>query len=279
MRDDRTARGSVSGADGTMAVMCGRYTLTMEPESLYGIFDAEPDPDAGGAAGLYGGDPMRPRYNIAPTITVPVVRVDPRVPPADAHRQIEPMRWGLVPSWAKEISVGNRMFNARAESLTTKAAFRTALARRRCLIPASGYYEWKKLAGEVTGGSGRTRKSVLKQPYYLTPADRSVMAFAGLWEYWRSPDGDPLVSMTIITSDAVGPMREIHDRMPMILPAGEWDAWLDPRADPEPMLSPPSEELVAGLELRPIGPRVGAVANDDPELLHRVEPISPAVLL
>jgi len=267
-----------------MADMCGRYTLTMEPESLYGTFDAEPDPDAGGAAGLYGGDPVRPRYNIAPTITVPVVRVDPRVPPAEARRQVEPMRWGLVPSWAKDISVGNRMFNARAESLATKAAFRTALARRRCLIPASGYYEWKKLGAGgsergTTGSSGRTRKSVLKQPYYLTPADGSVMAFAGLWEYWRSPDGDPLVSMTIITSDAVGPMRDIHDRMPLILPPSEWDAWLDPQVDPEPMLTPPSEELVAGLELRPIGPRVGAVANDDPELLQWVEPIGPAVLL
>jgi putative SOS response-associated peptidase YedK len=274
----------LSGADGTIAGMCGRYTLTMEPESLYGTFDAEPDPDAGGAAGLYGGDPIRPRYNIAPTITVPGVRVDPRVPPAEARRQIEPMRWGLVPSWAKDMSVGSRMFNARAESLTTKAAFRTALARRRCLIPASGYYEWMKLAPEMSkrvasGGSGRTRKSALKQPYYMTPADGSVMAFAGLWEYWRSPAGDPLVSMTIITSDAVGPMRDIHDRMPLILPASEWDAWLDPHADPEPMLTPPSEELVAGLELRPIGPRVGPVANDDPELLQRVEPISPAVLL
>jgi putative SOS response-associated peptidase YedK len=274
----------LSGADGTMAGMCGRYTLTMEPESLYGTFDAEPDPDAGAAAGLYGGDPVRPRYNIAPTITVPVVRVDPRVPPAEARRQIEPMRWGLVPSWAKDMSVGSRMFNARAESLTTKAAFRTALARRRCLIPASGYYEWKKLAPEMServasGGSGRTRKSVLKQPYYMTPADGSVMAFAGLWEYWRSPNGDPLVSMTIITSDAVGPMRDIHDRMPLILTASEWDAWLDPHADPEPMLTPPSEGLVAGLELRPIGPRVGTVANNDPELLQRVEPISPAVLL
>lgn len=261
--------------------MCGRYTLTMEPESLYGAFDAEPDPDAGGEPGLYGGDPIRPRYNIAPTVTVPVVRVDPRVAPEQARRQIEPMRWGLVPSWAKDISVGNRMFNARAESLSTKAAFRTALARRRCLIPASGYYEWKKLAQEVaSGGSGRGRRSVVKQPYYMTPADGSVMAFAGLWEYWRSSEGEPLVSMTIITSDAVGPMRDIHDRMPLILPASEWSEWLDPAVDPEPMLTPPSEELVAALELRPVGPRVGAVANDDPELLRPVEPIaSPAFLL
>jgi len=260
--------------------MCGRYALTMEPESLYGTFEAEPDPDAGGPAGLYGGDPVRPRYNIAPTITVPVVRVDPRVPPTEAKRQIEPMRWGLVPSWAKDATVGNRMFNARAESLTTKAAFRRPLARRRCLVPASGYFEWKKLAPAGSGSSGgRQGRRAIKQPYYLTPTDGSVMAFAGLWEYWRSPEGEPLVSMTIITSDAVGPMRDIHDRMPLILPATEWSAWLDPGVDPEPMLAPPAEALVAGLELRPIGPRVGAVANDDADLLQRVEPVTAAVLL
>jgi len=237
----------------------------MEPETLYGLFEAEPDPRAGGAEGLYGGDPVRPRYNIAPTITVPVVRLEPRVAPSDAARQIEPMRWGLVPSWAKDASVGNRMFNARAESLTAKAAFRTALAKRRCLIPASGYYEWQKITLAPTGSAKKPK--VVKQPFYMTPDDGSVMAFAGLWEYWRPPDGDPVVSMTIITTDAVGPMREIHDRMPLVLPASEWSAWLDPRVDPEPMLTPPAEELVAALERRPVGAAVGSVANDDPSLI------------
>ena len=161
--------------------MCGRYALTMEPESLYGTFEAEPDERAGGAQGLYGGDPVRPRYNIAPTLTVPVVRLEPRVAPEDARRQIEPMRWGLVPSWAKDVSVGSRMFNARVESLAEKAAFRTALAKRRCLIPASGYFEWRKLGDEAVKGKRRP----VKQAYYLTPPDGSVMAFAGLWEYWR----------------------------------------------------------------------------------------------
>jgi putative SOS response-associated peptidase YedK len=239
----------------------------MEPETLYGLFEAEPDPRAGGAEGLYGGDPVRPRYNIAPTITVPVVRLEPRVPPEEARRQIEPMRWGLVPSWAKDVSVGNRMFNARAESLTEKAAFRTALAKRRCLIPASGYYEWQKISVPPTGAQKKPK--VVKQPFYMTPADGSVLAFAGLWEYWRPADGDPVVSMTIITTDAVGRMREIHDRMPLVLPASEWSAWLDPRSDPEPMLTPPAEELIAALELRPVGPAVGNVANDDPGLTQQ----------
>ncbi len=256
--------------------MCGRYALTLDPESLYGTFEADPDERAGGAQGLYGGDPVRPRYNIAPTLTVPAVRLEPRVAPADARRQIEPMRWGLVPSWAKDVSVGSRMFNARVESLIDKAAFRTALAKRRCLIPASGYYEWRKLGDQTVGG----RRRPLRQAFYLTPADGSVMAFAGLWEYWRprgdQPVGDPVVSMTIITAPAVGRMTWIHDRMPLVLPASEWAAWLDPRVDPEPMLGPPPEALVGGIELRPVGPQVGNVANDDPSLIARVPELTQA---
>lgn len=248
----------------------------MEPESLYGLFEAGPDLRAGGADGLYGGDPVRPRYNIAPTVTVPVVRLEPKVPPDEALRQIEPMRWGLVPSWAKDLSAGNRMFNARAESLSEKGAFRAALAKRRCLIPASGYFEWKLLGHAVApGGARRARPKPVKQPYYLTPQDGSVMAFAGLWEYWRSAEGDPVVSMTIITTDSVGPLRDIHDRMPLILPASEWAAWLDPRIEPEPMLVPPAGDLVAELELRPVGGLVGNVANDNPDLLDRVPGLSP----
>lgn len=261
--------------------MCGRYALTMEPESLYGTFEAEPDEQAGGAQGLYGGDPVRPRYNIAPTLTVPVVRLEPRVPPEDAHRQIEPMRWGLVPSWAKDVSVGTRMFNARVESLGEKAAFRTALARRRCLIPASGYYEWRKLGDQNVGG----RRRPVKQAYFMTPEDGSVMAFAGLWEYWRprdqesgaNPEGSAdraVVSMTIITAPAVGRMTRIHDRMPLVLPASEWAAWLDPRVDPTPMLEPPPADLVAAIELRPVGPAVGTVANDDPSLIDPVPEVT-----
>ncbi len=250
----------------------------MEPESLYGLFEAEPDPRAGGADGLYGGDPVRPRYNIAPTVTVPVVRLEPRVAPDEALRQIEPMRWGLVPSWAKDLSAGNRMFNARAESLAEKGAFRTALAKRRCLIPASGYFEWKLLghaAGQSAAGARRARPKPVKQPYFMTPRDGSVMAFAGLWEYWRPAEGDPVVSMTIITTDSVGPLRDIHDRMPLILPASVWAAWLDPRVEPEPMLAPPAADLIAALELRPVGGLVGNVANDDPGLLERVAAMEP----
>ncbi|GAA1997876.1 SOS response-associated peptidase [Nakamurella flavida] len=261
--------------------MCGRYALTMEPESLYGLFGAVPDDRSGGPGGLYGGDPVRPRYNIAPTVTIPVVRLRRAAESADGDqevvREIEPMRWGLVPSWAKDLSVGNRMFNARAESVADKPAFRRALERRRCLVPASGYYEWRKTDVAATAGG---RKKVVKQPFYLTPADGSVMAFAGLWEYWKpagSGDDDPgVVSMTILTTEAVGELASIHDRMPLVLPASEWAAWLDPAVDPRPLLTPPTPELVAALELRPVGPEVGNVANDRPELAERVDPDDPA---
>ena len=162
--------------------MCGRYASSWNPLDLGDHFAVERiDPvsddaqQAGTGSSGRAAAGLPPDWNVAPTKTVYAVLERCRPDDLDARpvRRLRPVRWGLVPSWAKDISVGNRMFNARAESLTTKAAFRTALARRRCLIPASGYYEWKKLAGEVTGGSGRTRKSVLKQPYYLTrPTDR-----------------------------------------------------------------------------------------------------------
>jgi len=259
----------------------------MDPETLYGIFDAVADepsvPPPGTVehppgSGEYGGDvPRRPppvqlreRYNIAPTTDVPAIRVrpeDPDDPDSPRRRLLSVVHWGLVPSWAKDPAVGNRMFNARAESVPDKPAFRRAFARRRCLLPASGYYEWRKPPAGAPKGTK-------KQPFYLTPADGSVMAFAGLWEYWRSPEGEPLVSATIITTDSVGPLTEIHDRMPLILPASEWADWLDPANDGDvvgPLLAPPSADLVAGLELRPVGQRVGNVRFDDAELTERVE--------
>jgi putative SOS response-associated peptidase YedK len=270
----------------------------MDPETLYGIFDAVADEPAPATehqpgSGEYGGDvPRRPppvqlreRYNIAPTTDVPAVRerIDAaedagacrpgQDPGARVRRLLGPVHWGLVPSWAKDVAVGNKMFNARAESLAEKPAFRRAYQRRRCLLPASGYYEWRKPGPAAPKGAK-------KQPFYMTPVDGSVMAFAGIWEYWKSADGEPLVSAAIITTDSVGPLTEIHDRMPLILPASEWAGWLDPRNDGAavaPLLAPPPAGLVAGLELRPVSQRVGNVRNDDPGLLERVEPDEPAL--
>lgn len=265
--------------------MCGRYATTVDPETLYGVFEAEPDPVSPPGAGPYGGDEPRPRYtphvnpryNIAPTDAVTVVRTRPARPATDDRparqqgRFVAQARWGLVPSWAKDLSVGSRMFNARADSVPTKPAFRRAFERRRCLVPASGFYEWQKLDTAPATGKGRGRAR--KQPYYITPKDGSVLAFAGLWEFWRSPDGEAVVSNTIITTDAVGEMADIHDRMPLVLPASEWDAWLDPEVGGEqvlPLLAPPDEPLVAQLEFRPVSQAVGNVANDSPQLIERV---------
>lgn len=286
--------------------MCGRYTVTMDPETIYGVFEAEPDgesfpqgsgPEGPGPerpgperSGPYGGDAPRPRYNVAPTDTVPVVRVRPAPdalegpapdalegPVADAppgpregrtgRRVVTGARWGLVPFWAKSPAAGRALFNARAESVSGKPAFRKAFASRRCLVPANGYYEWQ---APPAGAPARARK----QPFYITPADGSVLAFAGLWEFWRSPVGEPLVSTSIITTDSVGDLVNIHDRMPLILPASDWARWLDPAfdsADVSPLLAPPAIDLVGALELRPVGPAVGNVRNDDPSLIRRVD--------
>ena len=254
--------------------MCGRYAVTSDTPSMYGLFSIpEPDPESTDLDSS-GDQAKPPRYNIAPTTDVPVVLT--RVPKdstlatadepegARRYRRLEEMRWGLVPSWAKDPSVSNRMFNARAESVPDKSAFKTAFERRRCLVPANGYFEWKK------EGSGRT---ATKQPFYINPDDGSVMAFAGLWSFWRSPDGEPLRSCAIITTEAVGELVGIHDRMPLILPAADWDYWLDPEASPEDLrklLEPPAESLIERLELRPVSNRVGNVKNDDAGLLERV---------
>lgn len=270
--------------------MCGRYTVTVDPETLYGEFACVEDDEhvdlVGGRFGEYGGDIARPRYNIAPTDQVPVVLE--RATDKDRSRpvrRLEAMRWGLVPSWAKDLSVGNRMFNARVEGLVgdeAKPAFRTAVERRRCLLPASGYYEWRKLDAGGPGGNrdGRRRgggggRAPAKQAYYITPADGAVMAFAGLWEFWRSPDGEPVRSTTVITVPATGAMTQIHDRMPLVLPRAAWAAWLDLRAGAEQVrqwLGSPADEVLDTLELRPVGERVGNVRNDDSGLITRVEP-------
>jgi putative SOS response-associated peptidase YedK len=253
--------------------MCGRYTVTVDPETIYGTFgieDPEDEPEPRHPGGIYGGDLARPRYNIAPTDQVPVVLNRSTDGDRDAPiRRLEAMRWGLVPSWAKDISIGSRQFNARLESLADKPAFRSALDRRRCLLPASGYYEWQRVDGPAS-------RKAAKQAYYLTPADGSLLAFAGLWEFLRAPDGEPVRSATIITVPAVGRMQQIHDRMPLTLFPDEWDAWLsltdgaDAVAD---LLARPTEAAVERLEFRPVGARVGNVRNDDAELIEVVQPI------
>ncbi len=218
-------------------------------------------------------------YNVAPTKPVfSIVTRHPRdaqgIPDRDRTvRSIRVMRWGLVPHWAKDPAVGCRMINARAESAATKPAFRDAVARRRCLLPADGWYEWQAAPAHR------------KQPFFITPADGSGLALAGLWSTWRPaapPESEPapvLVTCAVVTTEAVGPLAEIHDRMPLILPTPAWEAWLDPDShDPSRLLAPPPAQLVDTLELRPVSTVVNDVRRGGPALVERIEPEQPALL-
>ena len=226
--------------------MCGRYTLTLGPEE---IIETIP--------GLTIPQDIPPRYNIAPTQPVAVV-------PNTGENRLDFYLWGLIPSWAKDPEIGNRMINARAETLTEKPTFRAAFRRRRCLILADGFYEWKLVPG---------RKG--KLPMYIQLASRKPFAFAGLWENWHSPDGSNILSCTIITTQPNTMMQEIHNRMPVILPASAYDLWLN-RGEPDvkllqEVLRPyPAEEMIA----HPVSTVVNDPSNDTPECII---PISKAV--
>ncbi|MEV4626036.1 SOS response-associated peptidase [Micromonospora sp. NPDC049523] len=177
--------------------------------------------------------------------------------PATRRRALSVARWGLVPAWAKDARGGARMINARAETVATTNAYARSFAKRRCLVPADGWYEWVR-------GDGGT-----KQPYFMTPADGGVLALAGLWSVWKGPDG-PLLSCSVITTAAVGELADVHDRMPLLLAPERWDDWLDGGDSAAHLLAPPSARMLAGIEIRPVGRGVGDVRNDGPELVARV---------
>jgi putative SOS response-associated peptidase YedK len=224
--------------------MCGRYRLSRRAEILASYFYAE-----------YEGIDWEARYNIAPTQSVPVIRRDPHKP----VRRASLMRWGLVPNWAKDASVGARMINARAETAAEKPAFRESLLCRRCLIPADAFYEWQRI--------GRS-----KQPYCFEMIEREPFAFAGLWDSWRAPDGSTLETCTILTTTPNQLLADVHDRMPVILPPASSDLWLDPGfrdlAATTEMLKP----YDAG-EMRhyAVSTRVNNVSNDDRQCSEPIE--------
>jgi putative SOS response-associated peptidase YedK len=196
--------------------------------------------------------------------------------PADGEvaRELRVVRWGLVPFWAKDISIGSRLINARAETVSEKPAFRRAFERRRCLLPADGYYEWQRPAG----GPGSDRPSAAKQPFYISRGDGGPLAFAGLYELWRDssvPEDDPdswLWTAAIITTSAPDDLGAIHDRMPMVIPPGSWDDWLDPAnrdaGDLRALLAPAA---AGGLISFPVSRAVNSVRNNGPELIEPVE--------
>jgi putative SOS response-associated peptidase YedK len=198
---------------------------------------------------------LKPRYNVAPTQPVPIIRIL-RTNPETKQRELVSVRWGLVPSWADDPGVGNRLINARAETVASKPAFREAFKHRRCLVPADGFYEWKK-------------EGARKQPVYVRRKDGLPFAFAGLWEEWER-EGEVIESCVIITTDANPLMAEFHDRMPVILDPKDYGLWLDPEVqDPkrlEPLLQPfPSDEL----EVYPVSRLVNDPKHEDPKCLER----------
>jgi putative SOS response-associated peptidase YedK len=216
--------------------MCGRFTLFVDPKDLMELLPGFEVPDE-----------WLPRYNIAPSQPVAVA-------PNTGQQRIEFYRWGLIPSWAKDRAIGNRMINARAETLAEKPSFRTAYRRRRCLVLADGFYEWRKEPGQST-----------KTPMYIQQKSGKPFAFAGLWEIWRSPHDEEIRSCTIITTRPNELLADIHNRMPVILDPAGYELWLDPEEQgPErldPWLRPyPASEMVA----HPVSTLVNNPVNDLP---------------
>ena len=224
--------------------MCGRYRLSRRKQLVEEYFDSAPwDED------------WSPRYNIAPTQRVPVIRQNPKEP----VRQLSLMKWGLVPSWAKDASGAAGMINARSETAGTKPAFRDALKSRRCLIPADGFYEWKK--------DGKT-----KQPYCFEVNNGGLFAFAGIWDRWKDPSGGWIKTCSILTTTPNAVTSAVHDRMPAILDPDHYDLWLDPGmndADAASELLKPSDAWM--MRCYPVSTRINHVANDDEGCSRTVE--------
>jgi putative SOS response-associated peptidase YedK len=220
--------------------MCGRYRLTRKKEILAEHFGIEPD------------DNWQPRYNVAPTQDVAVIRQDSKQP----KRIASTMRWGLIPFWSKDPKMGAKMINARCEGIEEKPAFKEALRKRRCLIPADGFYEWQK--------SGGTKK-----PFCFTMTDDSLFAFAGIWERWKDPEGKWIETCSIITTTPNKLTEDVHDRMPVILHPEDYDLWLDPGfhdvATLTGLLKPYEAEAMKRFE---VSARINSVENDDPDLAN-----------
>lgn len=218
--------------------MCGRFTLYESASDLVETFGVAPPASLG------------PRYNIAPGQKVLAVRAAREA----KGREAVMLAWGLVPPWAQDSSIGSRLINARAETVVQKPAFRGAFRNRRCLVPASGFYEWKK-----TGGR--------KQPFYIRRRDGGPLALAGLWERWEREETAPLETCAIVTAGANDLIAQIHDRMPVILPSAAWDAWLDPRVGVESLLPLLVPAFAEELAVHPVGLLVNNPNIDDPRLI------------
>lgn len=219
--------------------MCGRFTQTQSSEIIAQVFELENVPE------------LTPRYNIAPTQPVATVIVTAE----DKKRQFQMLRWGLIPSWAKDSKMAARLINARAETVTEKPAFRSAFRKRRCLVIADGFYEWQQLQGK-------------KQPFYFRLSEGEPFAFAGLWEHWQNQDGETITSCTLLTTEANQFMSPIHNRMPVILQPKDYALWLDPEIEKldllKSLLQPYSEE---GMTCYAVDRKVNSPKNDSSECI------------
>jgi putative SOS response-associated peptidase YedK len=248
--------------------MCGRFAVTTDPALLAEKIKAIDEATSGRTAAA-------PNYNVAPTTTIATVVSRHSEPDDNPTRRVRLMRWGLVPPWAKPgaggapDTKGPQLINARAEKVITSPAFRSSAKSRRCLVPMDGYYEWRATPGKKTG----------KTPFYMYRSDGDMLFMAGLWSVWRpAKDANPLLSCTIVTTDAVGELAEIHDRMPLVVTERDWDRWLNPDvpADDELLSNPPD---VRGIELREISTLVNNVRNNGPQLVEPAEPQPEQVTL
>jgi putative SOS response-associated peptidase YedK len=204
--------------------VCGRYAAAKDTATLVTEFEVEAVIDPA----------PEPNYNVAPTNPVAFV-VERPVEADHVQRQLRVARWGLVPSWAKDPAIGARMINARWEGAATKPAFRAAFARRRCLIPADGYFEWYAPRTGAAGAAGPAAARPRKQPYFIHRTDGADLALAGLYEFWRpDPEAEWLVTVTVLTTESLGPLAAIHDRMPVVIDPSAYGAWLDPAAPVPP---------------------------------------------
>jgi putative SOS response-associated peptidase YedK len=222
--------------------MCGRYASTTSAADLSELFDALDETDDG----------LAPDYNVAPTDPVPIVRISNSA----GGRVLSRVSWGLVPAYAKDTRGGARMINARAETVATSGAFAPSFAKRRCLVPADGWYEWVRRAGT-------------KQAYFMT-LDSDVLALAGVWAVWGRAE-QRVLTCSVVTTAALGELASVHDRMPLVLPPERWEEWLTAEPDAERLLTPPRADFIESIEIRPVGPEVGNVRNDGPSLIVRVD--------
>ena len=216
--------------------MCGRYCISSAPEAIRRLFRYSQQPN------------FPPRYNVAPTQPVPIVRI------AEGERQFSLVRWGLIPSWVKDPKDFSLVINARGESVLDKPAFKNAMKRRRCLFPADGFYEWRTEGGR-------------KRPYFARLKAGGPLAFAGLWETWMGPNGEEMQTAAIVTTTANSEMAQVHHRAPAIVPPGQFDFWLSPQTDAETAAALIAPAPTGSMEVYEISPVVNRVANDSPELL------------